>query len=115
MSNAAYEFWKRVDAVRVTPLSELASFACVSYKNIKDQRSLLRLPKLEDAFKLAQALNVSLEFLLTGKGEEFCLSPEAKLVDQDEELKALVRAISHDRRLLSAISAVVRSYEVKVN
>lgn len=59
---------------------------------------------------LSQALNVSMEYLLTGR-DSCPLSEEARLVDGDDELKALVRVVERDRRLLSAISAVVLSYE----
>lgn len=77
MNNSAYEFWKRVDQVRTgKAMSEIARVASVSYKNVKDQRSLNRLPKLEDAYKLSKALNVSVEFLLTGV-DNHVLSPRS--------------------------------------
>lgn len=113
----AYALWARVDKARGNcSLNDIAKSTGINYQRIKEQRSSNRIPSAEDMFKLSKVLNVSFEYLLTGESTESPLiSPEARLVDQDEELKALVRAISHDRRLLSAISAVVRSYEVKVN
>ena len=54
-----------------------------------------------------------MEYLLTGEGEVLCA--EAQAVQDDPELRALVRAISRDRRLLAAISAVVESYESKAD
>ena len=51
-----------------------------------------------------------MEYLLTGR-DSCPLSEEVRLVDGDDELKALVRAVCRDRRLLPAVSAVVLSYE----
>lgn len=69
-----------------------------------------RLPKTEDVLAYSSALNVSMEYLLTGRDTR-PMSREARLVEEDIELQAVVRAVARDRRLLSAISAVVMSYE----
>lgn len=64
-------FWKRVDDLVVTSgmnykvLSEKSGIPYITIMNQKNQYS--RLPKLEDALSLAQALGVSVEYLLTGK------------------------------------------------
>ncbi|MCH3916760.1 MAG: XRE family transcriptional regulator [Spirochaetia bacterium] len=50
-------------------LKSLSEAAGISYKNMKDQRSLDRLPKLEDAYAIATVLGVSVEYLLTGKNK----------------------------------------------
>ena len=59
---------------------------------------------------LSKSLNVSIEYLLTGQ-DPYRLSAEAKAVNEDPELQAVVRAIVRDRRLLHVISAVVESSE----
>lgn len=67
MAELAFEFWKRIDNLNDgKTLTSLAKKAEISYRNIKEQRSLNRLPKLEDAYKLAQTLSTTIEFLLTG-------------------------------------------------
>lgn len=67
MAELAFEFWKRVDNLNNgKTLTSLAKEADISYRNVKEQRSLNRLPKLEDAYKLSQTLSTTIEFLLTG-------------------------------------------------
>lgn len=67
MAELAFEFWKRIDNLNNgRTLTSLAKKAEISYRNVKEQRSLNRLPKLEDAYKLAQTLSTTIEFLLTG-------------------------------------------------
>lgn len=64
-----YFFWKRVDLVRpkYTTLKQVVEDAQLNYHLVKVQRSCNRIPKALDAAKLALRLNVSLEWLLTGK------------------------------------------------
>ena len=62
-----YCFWKNVDKVLgQQKLISIAEKAGVNYRTIKNQRSGVRLPSLDDAFKIAKVLGVSLEYLLTG-------------------------------------------------
>ena len=104
-------FWKNVDSVlKSEKLISVASKAGINYRTLKNQRSSVRLPNLEDAFRLSNALGVSLEYLLTGQ-DPYQLSAEAKAVNEDPELQAVVRAMARDRRLLHVISAVVESSE----
>lgn len=111
----AFDLWARIDGVRGNSrLLDIAKATGIKYQRIKEQRSSNRIPSAEDLFKIAKMLNVSMEYLLTGESTvNYQLCREAMMVNQDEELKALVRAVSRDRRLLSAISAVVSSYEEK--
>ncbi len=64
-----YYFWKRVDLVRPkhVTLKQIVEDAELNYHLVKVQRSCNRIPKAMDAARLARALNVSLEWLLTGK------------------------------------------------
>ena len=106
-----YDIWKRVDELNpCKSLAELSRKNGLDYLSMKQQRRDCRLPKTAEFFALSQALNVSMEYLLTGHDSR-PLSEEARLVEGDDELKALVRAVRRDRRLLSAVSAVVLSYE----
>ena len=108
----AYRFWKNVDAVSsgITLIS-LASKANLNYRTIKNQRSSNRMPSLSDAYALAKALNTSIEFLLTGENFQEVFCAEARAVNEDPELQALVRAVMKDRRLLSALASVITSME----
>lgn len=66
----AYTFWNRVDNLRVQlnikTLKELSVISNIKYRKINDQRTNMTIPKSEDLFALASALNVSMEFLLIG-------------------------------------------------
>jgi len=67
----AYNFWSRVDDLRaqlnIKTLKELSSITEIKYRKINDQRTNMSIPKAEDLLALADALNVSMEYLLTGK------------------------------------------------
>lgn len=64
-----YYFWKRVDAARpkTMTLKHVVEEAGLNYHLVKVQRSCNRIPKAIEAAKLAAALEVSLEWLITGK------------------------------------------------
>ncbi len=108
----AYQFWKRIDALRGnTSLKDLSEKVGIKYQRIKEQRSSGRIPNADDLFRLSQTLGTSVEYLLTGKNQQVYICPEAKAVNEDPELQALVRAIMKDRRLLSALASVITSME----
>ena len=66
--DGAYRFWKNVDHARgELSLVQLADECQLNYKVIKNQRSSDKLPSLLNAYAIAKYLNVSIEYLLTGK------------------------------------------------
>ena len=110
----AFDFWKRVDDYMVKNKVSLRDFTAktgASYSTINSQRTRHSLPKLEQILDMAKFLNTSVEFLATGESILQPLTPEAQAVENDPDLRALVRAVQRDRTLLQAISAVVKSYE----
>ena len=114
MTIDGFEFWNRVDLLLEKRNVNLGAFAKVinlSYMTLNSQRKRHSLPKLEQLLDMAKFLNTSVEFLATGESILQPLTPEAQAVENDPDLRALVRAVQRDRTLLSAISAVVKSYE----
>ena len=115
MAEFALNFWNRVDDMRGSmTLKELADKAGVNYLTMKDMRSRCRFPKGYAINQIAEALNTTPDVLLgrkAGAHEGASLSPEALAVENDDRLKALVRACLRDPRLLDVISAVVESSE----
>ncbi len=112
--NDPYYFWNQIDKANSNQtLKSLCERAGLNYSNIKNQRSLNRLPKLEDAHALSRELGVTLEYLLTGV-ETQNLSPEAREVESSPELRALVRAVLRDKSLIQIISAIVESSEAHI-
>lgn len=66
-----YLFWKNVDRILgQQKLIDAAEKAGINYRTIKNQRSDSRLPRLEDAFKIARSLGTTVEYLMTGEMEE---------------------------------------------
>jgi len=77
----AYIFWNNVDLyLKGESLITLSEMASLNYKTLKNQRSLVRLPKLEEAFAIAQALNVPVETLVTGKEIKGNIPPRLQTV-----------------------------------
>lgn len=116
MADFALEFWNRVDDIkgRMT-LKELSERAGISYATMKDMRTRCRFPKKFMIQQIAEVLGVSEVFLVKGKEYQpqgvMCVSPEALAVENDDRLKALVRACLRDPRLLEVVSAVIESSE----
>lgn len=122
MAVFAFEFWKRVDELKGDMfLQELAEKAGLNYRTMRNQRSRCTFPKPADMQAIAKVLGTTQEYLMTGLGSPNvttpkqegtpCFSPEALAVENDDRLKALVRACLRDPRLLDVISAVVESSE----
>lgn len=110
----ARQFWVRVDNLRSNiSLKEIASTANINYNSLRNKRSgkIAILPNLQDSYAIARALNTSIEFLLTGENFQEVFCAEARAVNEDPELQALVRAVMKDRRLLSALASVITSME----
>ena len=106
----AYAFWRNFDRFSANKtLKAVTEIAGVNYRTIKNQRSAVRLPNLDDAYALAKALKVSLDALLTGEEVKALSCKEAQAVERSPELQALVRAIIRDPNLLRIISAVIES------
>lgn len=107
-------FWARVDEGLVKSKKTLGDLCCaigVSYYTVNTQRKRLSLPKTEQLFDMADFLNMSVEELAIGDKRKRYATSEARAVDEDPDLRAVVRAIMRDRKLLQALSAVIESGE----
>ena len=108
-----YEFWQMVDTCleknKMTNI-DLANKTGLVYRTITTQRNRHTIPSGEQIYLMAQALGVSMEYLLTGHGKP-PICEEAQAVQNDSDLQALVRSIQRDRSLLSIVAAFIRSYE----
>lgn len=107
------DFWNRIDSIldrRGTRLIDMANETGISYPTLKNWRYLKSVPKVDVVIQIADYLDVSLDYILTGTEAE-ALSKEAMAVEFDDKLKAVVRAMQRDPHLLEIISAVVISSE----
>ena len=107
------QFWRRIDDIlyqRDENLKTLCEKTEISYNTLGTQRARCSIPKPEQLLSMAQALGVSMEYLLTGHGKP-PICEEAQAVQNDSDLQALVRSIQRDRSLLSTVAAFIRSYE----
>lgn len=67
----AYNFWKRIDSFNnEKTILELSNKNGINYATIKTQRSRNKMPNVDIIYTLAKALNVSMEFLISGEGEK---------------------------------------------
>lgn len=101
--------WKRVDSIleqKGLTLNQLTTMAGLNYGTTKGQRCKRDLNKIDDAVRIANALDVSLDYLITGK-EAGAFSDEAIAVEYDDKLKAVVRACVANPHLLEVISTTV--------
>ena len=99
--------WKFTDAA-------LAEQSGIPYGTIHTQKARQSLPKADMLLSLAEALEVSADYLLTGRESQASICKEAQAVNDSSELQALVRAVMRDPALLRVISAVVESSEKSV-
>lgn len=105
--NNGFGFWKTVD--RLNPyktMSQLAEAAGLNHTNIKQQRSDCRIPKAEDLYRIAVAIGVHMETLLTGTDEKSGLSPEASYVKENPAMKTHVRYCIDGRTFWETVDSV---------
>lgn len=96
-------------------LKTLSAETNIKYWSLLGWRSKDRTPGAEEIVSIARCLDVSTDSLLLGEQAKGAISEEARLVDEDQDLRALVRAISRDRTLLRLLSGVIQSTERTVN
>lgn len=105
-----YYFWKRVDMIRPkqVTLKQIVEEAGLSYHLVKVQRSCNRIPKALDAAKLAAVLEVSLEWLLTGKIGKVSYNENLLNYKERRQISRIFHKlmVSDYRRLLSVESAL---------
>lgn len=95
-----YRFWKNLDLCKKSrSLTEIAKELSLNYNNLLDQRTSNRLPRLEIAYSLAEALGVSVEYLLTGK-ERDSFPPRIQTI--------AIRCLSASEEDLALIERVLR-------
>lgn len=90
-----FTFWKRFDALK--PQCDLKEFVKnnnLDYVRITNQRSDCRIPKTNDLYAISKALNVSMEYLLTGEGSNQIYPPRIQavieiLIDDESKLNAV--------------------------
>ena len=107
----SYQIWNRIDLLKGDiSLNSLADKIGIKYQRMKEQRSSGRVPSADDLYRIAKALNSTMEYIYAGEGVAI-VSEEARLVDGDPDLRVLVRAISRDRTLLSLLSLAIKAGE----
>lgn len=107
-------FWKRIDSLLGNKtLVRLAEETNLNYGTMKKRRSLDRFPSVEDSYILAKTLGTTVEYLMTGEKDQL-ICPEAKAVQEDGNLQALVRAVMRDPRLIQIMGTLIESTEQNI-
>jgi hypothetical protein len=92
-----FNFWRNVDAARGTKtMKEVSDAAGIGYQLIKAQRSDNTLPRVDNAFYIARALDTTCEFLMTGTVHSDCKYSDyipfiKKLEAEDPEKLRVIR------------------------
>ena len=73
-----YAFWKRIDDANKGSLKDLCKASGVDYAKVRQNRTAMRYMSCMETLAFAQALNVSIEYLLVGK--EPRLSPRIQAI-----------------------------------
>ena len=106
-----FVFWTRIDSLLgKRSLVWLAKETGLNYGSMKNRRTLDRFPSVEDSYIIAKTLGTTVEYLLTGESEQLAC-PEAKAVQEDGTLQALVRAVMRDPRLIQIMGTLIESTE----
>ena len=100
-----WTFWNNVDSEltrRNWNLGKLCAATGIPYNTISVQRVRHSLPKIEQVYKMASSLNVSMEFLLTGNESSNSLSPRLRNI-----INACMKADELD---LLLVERILRNY-----
>lgn len=99
-------FWERVDKLRGSiSLKELADKTEIKYTRIRDGRSLGRVPGINDALKISNALGTNVNYLISGK-EDLNLTSEMIYVGNSDTARLLIRYIMNEPILLEHFLAI---------
>ena len=104
------EFWDRVDILKGNKLfTEMASKTGIKYQHIRHLRSELRYPKADEIASIADFLNSTCDFLITGKTKGSLLSIESQYVEQNPDAKLLIRALMKNPAILPLVSTLLKT------
>ena len=111
-------FWDRVNVVAKQNAMKFKSICQewdISYKTIMSNRTRTELPSLENAGKIAAALNVSLDYLLHGSIVDSIevADPLYKLLSTDADLKGFTwRVTQCDASQLRLLKSMLTSWNI---
>lgn len=89
--------WKRVDALKKGSLKELSQQTGIDCQKFKNQRTGNIIPKADDLYKIARALNTSMEYLLSGEQQKI----------YDARVTAIADWLSEDEGRISAMEKII--------
>ena len=104
------EFWDRVDILKGNRLlTDMASKTGIKYQHIRHLRSELRYPKADEIASIADFLDSTCDFLITGKTKGSLFSIESQYVEQNPDAKLLIRAIMKNPAILPLVSTLLKT------
>lgn len=116
----AFAFWRRVDKLRKGKgtLQDLADVMKMKEQSLRVMRSRGSMPRALAVKALAEYLETSQSYLLTGEEgavpEQKRDIPEVEFVRHSSEAQVLIRAVMNNPALLSALSLVLTSARAKI-
>ena len=104
MAEFAFEYWKRVDELlNGMTLKELSDKINLSYATMKDMRSRCRYPKPDTSTKIAQYLNTTVDYLMTGN------PPVMQKTVDAPELKKIIVTLQENPKLMPFVEKYIES------
>lgn len=95
-----FYFWENLDRKKGKfTIKNLAEQTGIPYSRLKNQRSDTALPKIEDAYLLAKAIGVSVDYLLTGEEATQTYPPR---------IQAIIEILLDDENKLNAVCTLLQ-------
>lgn len=111
--DCGFKFWERVDHARGNlSLIDFGKECDINYASLKSMRSRCQIPKISMLMSISNRLNVSIDYLLSGK-DNF-ISPEMAFVRDNDAAKLLIKKLMSNPSLLEHVSALIVLSEPEV-
>lgn len=109
--NTALNFWKRVDELRgEKTLCDISEELSIPYSTIRNQRAQNRYPKRNEIERIANALGVTSDFLITGYSPA-SITPEMDYVRRNKRAEWIIEKCIESDRMLAVLYSFVETLD----
>ena len=109
--NTASNFWKRVDELRgERTLCDISEELSIPYSTIRNQRAQNRYPKRNEIERIANALGVTSDFLITGYSPA-SITPEMEYVQRNRRAEWIIEKRKANDKMLAILHSFVKYLE----
>ena len=109
--NTALSFWRRVDELRGDrTLFDISEELSIPYSTIRNQRAQNRYPKRNEIERIANALGVTSDFLITGYSPA-SITPEMDYVRRNKRAEWIIEKCIESDRMLAVLYSFVETLD----